>query len=766
VIQIFPVRHHSPSAALHVQRLIVERKPRAVLVEGPVDATPLIPLLLDPDTKPPVALYAYGGGRQVRAAFYPYCQYSPEYVALKAGLEVGALLRFCDVPAGVSLAERDEDPTSAEPAPEPNLTPEDYSRFAAALTQAADLDTYEEFWEVAFEQDAGRRPTSDYIDVLSDFGSRVRTFTVPERDSLDSLRERHMAAVAREIVACGVPPEEVLVVCGAAHVAAIAEAYAAELEPPPVAPATQAVVTLIPFSFPRLSEQSGYGAGNRAPWYYQQVWERGDDYEAATREALVLLADHLRRQGYMASLAQVIDAYNLAVSLSRMRRKPGPGVDELQDAAVACLGQGHPSLVEAALRRVLIGDAIGRITARVGRTPLQTEFYASAQRLGLPVVDAPRQVLVHPAVPKEAEQSILLHRLAVADIPFARELESGLAGRGRSASDDPLEQLGRVREKWELQWTPATDAQLIERTAWGSSLAEVCGRLLRDQLTSAPTIDAGTVVLLRMALCDLPEPFTEALKRCEALAADSGSFAALARATYHLDGLLGYGSARRLPVTRLAELARRLFARAAVHLPASAVCGDHAATDVERALTPLYELVRRGSPTAEAPDAFWESVGTVAEMAGSHPTLRGLCLLLLEVERRLEAGELAGRLRYWLSATAEAADGARLVSGLFCLHRGTMLRNRSLIGAITEFLLELEIEQLTPLLPVLRRSLGNLSSAERAYLTETLAAVLRTDADTARATLRVTSEESALLRESDAAVAAILAEWKEQYGIE
>jgi len=39
------------------------------------------------------------------------------------------------------------------------------------------------------------------------------------------------------------------------------------------------------------------------------------------------------------------------------------------------------------------------------------------------------------------------------------ELESGLGGR-RAGGAEPVEQLARVREKWELQWSPATDAQL------------------------------------------------------------------------------------------------------------------------------------------------------------------------------------------------------------------------------------------------------------------------------------------------------------------
>ena len=52
-----PVRHHSPACARQVGRLIREIRPDAVLIEGPRDATHLIPLLSHPKTKMPVAIY-------------------------------------------------------------------------------------------------------------------------------------------------------------------------------------------------------------------------------------------------------------------------------------------------------------------------------------------------------------------------------------------------------------------------------------------------------------------------------------------------------------------------------------------------------------------------------------------------------------------------------------------------------------------------------------------------------------------------------------
>src|SRR5204863_4822889 len=128
-------------------------------------------------------------------------------------------------------------------------------------------------------------------------------------------------------------------------------------------------------------------------------------------------------------------------------------------------------------------------------------------------------------------------------------------------------------------------------------------------------------------------------------------------------------------------------------------------------------------------------------------------------------GALAARLRYWLSRPDEPLANAQLVGGLFALHRGTLVRNRALIGAVTDFLLGLEVERLIPLLPTLRRGLGDLSPAERGYLSETLGALLGLDAAETRRALTVSSADQALLREADRAVAATLGDWEQRYGI-
>jgi hypothetical protein len=54
-----------------------------VLVEGPPDADALLPLAADAATRPPVALLLYVPDEPRRAVYYPFAEFSPEWVAVR-----------------------------------------------------------------------------------------------------------------------------------------------------------------------------------------------------------------------------------------------------------------------------------------------------------------------------------------------------------------------------------------------------------------------------------------------------------------------------------------------------------------------------------------------------------------------------------------------------------------------------------------------------------------------------------------------------------
>src|SRR5881296_861856 len=87
------------------------------------------------------------------------------------------------------------------------------------------------------------------------------------------VREAYMRRKIQEAIAEGFKPEQIVVVTGAFHASvlggklpAMTDAEFKKLR------RRESKMTLMPYSFFKLSTQSGYGAGNHAPAYFEMVW--------------------------------------------------------------------------------------------------------------------------------------------------------------------------------------------------------------------------------------------------------------------------------------------------------------------------------------------------------------------------------------------------------------------------------------------------------------------------------------------------------------
>src|SRR6187549_2022890 len=97
-LHVIGVRHHSPACARLVAATIRRLRPAFVLVEGPSDMNERLDELLLPHQLP-VALFTYRQDRDGahRGTWSPFCDYSPEWVALQVAREVGAAALFVDL---------------------------------------------------------------------------------------------------------------------------------------------------------------------------------------------------------------------------------------------------------------------------------------------------------------------------------------------------------------------------------------------------------------------------------------------------------------------------------------------------------------------------------------------------------------------------------------------------------------------------------------------------------------------------------------------
>jgi len=88
-VTLLGIRHHGPGSARAVAAALAELKPDAILIEGPPEADALIPLAAHPSMRPPVALLVYADADPSRAGFWPFAEFSPEWVAMRFGSRPG-----------------------------------------------------------------------------------------------------------------------------------------------------------------------------------------------------------------------------------------------------------------------------------------------------------------------------------------------------------------------------------------------------------------------------------------------------------------------------------------------------------------------------------------------------------------------------------------------------------------------------------------------------------------------------------------------------
>ena len=707
-VRVFPVRHHSPSASRALAELIAKDPPKAILIEAPSDAESLIPVIVDEETEPPVAILAYVPGGEPHSALYPFVAYSPEYTALVEGTRRGIRLGFFDVPSGIALAqdlaqhERIEGASHDEPT---TATPvsRDVSLFDL-IPEATGHESFDEFWEASFEMPA--TAPEDYVRLSLEFGRLVRSLqadALKDPEHRDRVRERHMRDRLRSLLAEGVKEDEILLVTGAFHSPAFIADDFLEGSAGPVPLATE--LTVIPYSYGRMSEQLGYGAGNRAPLFYQEVHDRHGDFRRTSLEALIGIAEQLRLRGHSASLSDVIDAYRLCNILARMREKVGPGLEEIRDATIACMLQGRSIVLDDVWRGRIIGNAIGKVSSIVGKTSLQEEFRREVGARRIPATDDKSDFWLHLTSDTGIGTSIFLHRLRASKIPFA-VLES-------DASRAAL--LSRVREKWGTQWTPSTEIALVENIVFGQTIAQVCEAKLRKVLEAARSVALASGALLDIAVCDLSHLYDDAVAKVEHVSSEGDDLHDLAVACQNVSALLSYGTSRRLDAAQLRDLLMRLFHRASSSIPRIGKTDEPGA---DRACTALKILHEVSTTHAKGDRMFLDALVWATDAASLHPRVSGLATSLLYLAKEFTVSELEGHVLLRVGGGALPMDSAQYLAGLLSINRATLVKNRAIVTFLDRLITALPFDSFRDIVPIFRRTFGDLSRSEIGYLLE------------------------------------------------
>ncbi|CAM5258738.1 hypothetical protein GCM10010329_05370 [Streptomyces spiroverticillatus] len=717
------VRHHGPGSARAVRDALDAARPRAVLIEGPPEADALLPLAADPQMRPPVALLAHVTDDPGRASFWPFAEFSPEWVAVRWALEHGAQVRFIDLPAAHSLAVREQSTALAEgegPAP----ASADADALAvdplAVLAEAAGYDDPERWWEDVVEhrgaRGTGRLDPFAPFEALAEAMGALREEYGHGGHARDLVREAYMRIQLR--TAKKEFGDEIAVVCGAWHVPALAG------KPPTLTadrallkglPKVKAELTWVPWTHRRLARHSGYGAGIDSPGWYGHLFGARDRPVARW---MTKVAGLLRDEDRLVSSAHVIEAVRLAETLAVMRGRPLAGLTETTDAirAVMCDGSDVPlSLVQD---RLIVGDVLGEVPDSAPVVPLQRDLTRQQRTLRMKPEAAERELELDLRKDNDAARSRLLHRLRLLRVDWGEPA----AFRGST---------GTFREGWRLRWEPELSVKVAEAGIWGTTVLAAATAKAESEAVSATALSAVTALAEQCLLAELPDALPVVMSALADRAALDSDVGHLAQALPALARTLRYGDVRGTDTAALAEVAAGLAMRICVGLPPACTgLDDDGAAEMRGHIDAVHASVAlltrpSGSEGPRDPHdltARWARVlRTLADRDTVAGVIRGRAVRLLLDDGRLGEDDTARLMGLALSPGTPPADAAAWIEGFVGGASGSgmlLVHDERLLGLVDAWLTGVSPDAFTDVLPLLRRTFSAYEPGVRRTLGE------------------------------------------------
>jgi len=725
VTTILGIRHHGPGSARSVQAELERLRPDALLVEGPSDASALIGLIADPAMRPPVALLVYAPDEPRVATFYPLAEFSPEWVALRWALEHGVPARFIDLAAGIQFtvarAEFERRMEEARAAAEAGASAPDADGAAdgpaepmpaevlvrtdplAELARAAGEDDGERLWDRLVES---RRDPGDLFAAVSEAMTAVRG-ALPEHDDLTLQREAAMRRGIRAATKEGFT--NVVVVCGAWHAPALERLPSAAEDDRTLRPLPKPMKTAaawVPWTFERLSAESGYGAGVESPGWYAHLWS---GVEPLAVSWLARVGALFREEGLDASAAHLVEAARLAETLAAMRGRAVPSLAELNEAVRACLAMGSDLPLRLVRDRLIVGQVMGETPPDAPVAPLAADLEALTRRLRMRPEPGRKTVDLDLRAETDLARSHLLHRLGILGVRWGEVQQV----RGKS---------GTFHEIWALAWQPEFAIDLIAASRFGNTIEEAATTSSIETATAAEELPELTALIEAVLLADLPTAVEHVVDRIGDVAAVGSDVPALMDALPPLARVLRYGNVRGTDAAAVATVVDGLVARICIGLSsAAASLDDDAAAVFARQLDRVHGAIAL-LDDADDRAAWREALGRLIDREGLHGLVAGRATRMLLDEGVIESADAARRMRLVLSPGADPAVGAGWVEG-FLRDSGTiLLHDEDLFEAVDRWVTEMPQDAFDNVLPLLRRTIATFTVPERRSIGERILA--------------------------------------------
>ena len=536
----------------------------------------------------------------------------------------------------------------------------------------------------------------------------------------DIIRESFMKRKIKEIIDSGIDSEKIVAITGAFHTSAIQSLDGAMTDKEyDSLKKKDSNITLMPYSYYRLSKRTGYGAGNTAPAYYELLWQGfiKNDKTYHERKYLSLLAKYMREHGGIVSSAQVIEATMLSRSIANLRGGSIPTLVDLKDAGITCMGGGSFGEMAMGFAQSDIGTKIGVVPQESMKTSIQSDFLSRLKALKLEkykeLVATPLQLDLRENLRVKSKESafldlnrsFFLYRLVTLGIDFAK-IE-------RNRQDNAT-----WAENWILQWTPEAEIQIVESVLKGDTIDEAVAFVLGERLNNTISISEIADIIEAAFNCGIPKIVEGAGRKLDEMASGAVSIHEIAVTTSKLSDMILFGDIRKLDRKPLEPIVKRLCIRAALILAGESACDDMAAVILVEDIQSIHNVFVLHDFLDK--DLWFDKLMEVSNRDDLNTKISGLATAILLDTGKTDENTLRIEVARRLSAGMPAELGANWFAGLSIRNHYALIGRLTLWESLSEYMDSLDEEEFRRSLVFLRRAFVDYSSKEKDMIAENL----------------------------------------------
>lgn len=712
---LFPVRHHSPLCSFHLENVINEYRPDAILIEGPGNSQDLIPFIVSEKTEAPFCIYMSYDDRKGKIekeaagekyrAFYPFLDYSPEYRALKIGNARGIHTEFIDLSYPEKLLNtEDEKVKSVELIDEDKLFMQ--SQYCRMLSGKMGCKSFNELWEMLFEINGYHTETKEFVRSLFYYCyySRENTDYEVLRAEGNIIREYVMAENIRKAMK---KYKKVLVVTGGMHTVSLADLITANDLPKyslKKVKKEEEPSYLMPYSFIEADENYGYQSGMPFPYFYQKLWEnlkKENPFEKTVLKFIINTAGIIRKKQPL-SISDEMQAFYMAKGLAEIREKRESGVYELIDGVKSSFIKGEITAYNQqalkTLYRLLTGMEVGKVDEKSGIPPIVNDFFEKCKKYRISTTVNTKRETKLDIYNNEShlEKSRFLHQMSFLETNFCsclKSQDSNTAGKGRIL----------LRETWEYRFSSEVTSNLISNSVFGGTVKDASlSLMIRNIAKNFYNAEELSEILLKANYMGLDAVFDMIFEKLENIIVNEMKFLNISECFKNLNNLKIYNENfnKTLPLlNKIIEICiNRILTLIYTVINVRKEEEDKTCDAVKYLYTSLI-----GGKYEEWEKSFIENISLLREENNINSAIAGIFTGILLKKEKISMEDVMEKFDSFLKGTENSQKmSASFLKGYFKVAKDTVFVSDGMLASLNSILKEADSDLFLEILPDLR----------------------------------------------------------------